>query len=443
MNFKRLLITTALSLSLACCASKGGDTGGGEPKAKTKLFTDIADFLETRGVTVTALTYIDAVSDEKVIYTDSFAGDSEYYPYFEFTVEGNVLEEALIALKTAEWTVPDAASEYGYECINKEETIEVDITYNDEDDLEYDIHAGTDFVIYSYADITGGGSEGGDEPDDDAICEEVAIAIAKNIYGDDQAAIEENMIYFLFYFVYTIVDGTDLVAAVDVGARYLPSGFTKDGETEIGTETEDDGSSYDYASAYYVREDGLVVEIDTYVSEEDATKTEIVFCIFLGYDGGEEEGDDSSDTIYEEIQNEDGSTTVNVDFSLLGDQGVFEGCISDGWLIAVNHSIENYNAPTYLDSGEALRLYHDTGLMFSAESEFRIVNIKFTSVSASKKTVLVDDTNLTITNGTYTVSNNEVTITPDEDKNDVVMDLNIGNSGHIAFSTLSFTYIAK
>ena len=437
MYFKRLLIATALSLSLVGCASKGGASGGGEPKAKTKLFTDIADFLETRGVTVTALNYIDSISDDKVIYTDSFAGDSEYYPYFEFTVEGDVVEEALAALKTAEWTVPDEASEYGYECINKEETIEVDITYNDEDDLEYDVHAGTDFVIYSYADITGG-----EEYDD--VCGEIASAIATNIYGDDQAAIEENMVVFLFYYyVYVTVDGTDLVAAVNGGVSYLPTGYTQLEEITTGTETEEDGSTYDYACAYYAYDGGVVVEVLSYLSEEEG-KTDIVFTVAFDDESYEDEdGGETSELIYEEVENQDGSITVNIDFSKLGNQGVFEGCASWDWTVGITHSADSYNAPTYLDNGEALRLYHETGLMFLVESEFRIVEIKFTSISASSKTILVDDTNLIVTNGTYAVNNNEVTITPEEDKTEVNMDLNIGSSGHIAFSTLSFTYIAR
>ena len=437
MYFKRLLIATALSLSLVGCASKGGASGGGEPKAKTKLFTDIADFLETRGVTVTALSYIDSISDDKVIYTDSFAGDSEYYPYFEFTVEGDVVEEALAALKTAEWTVPDEASEYGYECINKEETIEVDITYNDEDDLEYDVHAGTDFVIYSYADITGG-----EEYDD--VCGEIALAIATNIYGDDQAAIEENMVVFLFYYyVYVTVDGTDLVAAVNGGVSYLPTGYTQLEEITTGTETEEDGSTYDYACAYYAYDGGVVVEVLSYLSEEEG-KTDIVFTVAFDDESYEDEdGGETSELIYEEVENQDGSITVNIDFSKLGNQGVFEGCASWDWTVGITHSADSYNAPTYLDNGEALRLYHETGLMFLVESEFRIVEIKFTSISASSKTILVDDTNLIVTNGTYAVNNNEVTITPEEDKTEVNMDLNIGSSGHIAFSTLSFTYIAR
>lgn len=441
MNFKRLLVAAILSLSLVGCASNSGNSNGSysgdpEPAPKNKLLIDVCDFLETRGVKVESVPYFGTVSDDKVLYADSFAGDDEYAAYYEFVLKGDVVDAALAAFKADEWTVPTEQSEYGYECVNKDETIEIDIGFLTEADE--DVPAGTSFVVYSYADITGGGEEYDD------ICGEIALAIATNIYGDDQAAIEENMVVFLFYYyVYVTVDGTDLVAAVNSGVSYLPTGYTQLEEITTGTETEEDGSTYDYACAYYAYDGGVIVEILSYLSEEEG-KTDIVFTVAFDDESYEDEdGEETSDLIYEEVENQDGSITVNIDFSKLGNQGVFEGCASWDWTVGITHSADSYNAPTYLDNGEALRLYHETGLMFLVESEFRIVEIKFTSISASSKTILVDDTNLIVTNGTYAVNNNEVTITPEEDKTEVNMDLNIGSSGHIAFSTLSFTYIAR
>lgn len=272
MNFKRLIMTSILSLSLISCANNGGKT---EPPAKSNLLIDVCDFLESRGVTIENIPYIDKVNDDKVLYTDSYEGDEEYAAYYSFVLEGDVVEVALSALKTDEWDVPTDQTEYGYECLNKEETVEIDILYLEVADGE--VPAGTSFSVYAYDDLFNDGGQ------NDDLCQEYALMIATNIYGDDQAAIEENMFYFFYYFVYYTIDGTDLLAANNAAASYLPDGSTLTEEAKTGTDVDDEGIPYEHAISTYAYDDGVIVEIDTYLSEEEG-KIDITFSIF--YDGG-------------------------------------------------------------------------------------------------------------------------------------------------------------
>ena len=588
MNLKKLFLAAALSVSLASC------NGGGTP-SKNQLFHDISDFLETRSVTIDNIPYVDSAADSAVVYSDSFAGDDDYAPCFYFVIEGNVVEESLAALKAGEWTVPATASEYGYECVNKQHSVEIDISYvetaneqsgeyagtnyyvyafkdlypdyeeggeggnsgnvtsdivvdniiaflktrgvtvtsipyfgeikltdvvyyevedgtsgeyypcfyvildgdvvtealrafaaagwtvpttageygyecfNKEETVEIDIDyldptdpenegvGGTSFCVYSYADLNG---EGGDDDWDIDWTEPdaaVALAIATNIYGADAA--EENVGWLLFYYVLNTIDGNDLEAAITVAARYLPNGFTLAGAVEVETESDEEtGESYDVAYGAYANADGIVVEIDAYLSEEagkidvmyliyledeDVFDDEFDFSIFVDAKEGKTDATASSNV----VNNNDGSKTVTLDFTTMANQATFckqtVGDLTVKALMGENKS----NKPSYLTTTKpgcvnSLRIYWGTALEFSVPQGHEIVKIEFDSVRSKEgSTEYVDRNNLAIDNGTYTVSNNHVTITADENVNSLIMAINFAdNGGHIALANISVTY---
>ena len=571
MNLKKLFLTAAMSLSLASCTM-----GGGTP-SKNQLFHDVSDFLETRSVTIDGIPYIDSASDAAVIYSESIPGDDQYVPCFYFVIEGNVVNESLAALTAGEWTVPEKASEYGYECVNKQHTVEIDISYVETSDEANKIYAGTNYYVYAYADLNpnyneGDGGDGGDttsdvvvdniiaflktrgvtvtsipyfgdtkltdvvyyevedgasgdyypyfyvilegdvvnaalsafsaagwtvptQPDEEygyecfnatktveidilyvdptdpvnegiggtSFCvysyadfsseggddgwdidwsdpdAAVALAIATNIYGETDA--EDNVGWFLFYYVMSTVSGNDIEAAVAVAARYLPNGFTQEGNTTVDTDTDEDtGESYEYASATFVNADGIIVGIETALSEE-AGKIDVMYLIYADFDDEEDDGPSSQEGDANLVQNADGSYTATVDFSGLSDGALFKGQVVGDLTIGVEFEDEKAKEyPAYYTRGEALRIYHDTGLSFSVPTGHQILSVEFTCTDGNNNTVYVDDSNLTITGGTYTVNEKDVTITANPDVNKLVMMLNIGNKGNMAFTNISVTY---
>ena len=588
MNFKKLFLAAALSVTLASC-----DTGGNVTPSKNKLFADVVDFLETRDVTVDKIPYIDSASDSAVIYSESIAGDDDYAPCFYFVIQGNVVDESLAALKAGEWTVPETASEYGYECVNKPKTIEIDISYvetsdeankiyagtnyyvyayadlnsynesdnggnggntqsdvlvdniiaflktrsvtvislpyfgntklddvvyyevddgsgeyypcfyvilegdvvnnalaafrtagwtvptqasedygyecvNSDETVEIDILyldpadpenegvGGTSFCVYAYADLYGGGEEGGDDDwdidwtDPDAA---VALAIAANIFGEANA--EENVSWFLYFFVMNTIDGNDLEAAVAVAARYLPDGFTLEGAVEVDTETDEDtGESYDVGYGAYVNATGVIVEIDTYLSDEEG-KIDVMYWVFVeGEDDYDDTGDDfdfdsltdpksgstDANAAVNVTNNADGSKTSVFSFSQFANQATFNSQTAGDVTIKTKLGDNKSNKPAYFEKGASLRMYWGTALQFSVSQGHEIVKIEFDLVQAKSDTIMGEDLSLAILNGTYRVNNDHVTISATEGVNNVIMALDIGGSGHIAFANISVTY---
>ena len=433
MNFKKLLVAATMTVALASC-----NNGGGTTPSKNKLFSDIKDFLESREVVIEEMPYIDSIADSKVLHTESFEGDEEYIPYFYFVLEGDVLEPTFAALKAAEWTVPSEMSYYGYECFNKEETIEIDIFYSDEADEENGIYVGTNYYVYAYKDLVDD-SEGEDEGDDYDWTEPdaaVALAIATNIYG--AAAAEENVGWFFLYYVSNVVDGNDIQAAIPVAARYLPSGFNQVGEIATDTNTnEETGESYEYAYATFMNSDEIVVEIESALSNT-AGKIDVFYLIYAAEDGedldpGTQEGDANV------VQNPDGSYTATVDFSGFADQAVFEGQNVGDLSIGVIMDANKNNKPTYYTRGNSLRIYWGTGLSFSVPQGHELIKVEFTCTEGNSKTVDIDSSNLTVTGGTYTVNEKDVTINANQGVNNLSMVINL-TGGNVAITGIAVTY---
>ena len=417
-----------------------GDNGNGnnDSNKSDKLVDNIIAFLKTRGVTVTSLPYFgDTKLDDVVYYEVEDGATGDYYPCFYVVLEGDVVNAALQAFKTAGWTVPSQPSEYGYECVNATETVEIDILYLDPTDPENEGVGGTNFCVYAYDDLYG---EGGDDDWDIDWTEAdaaVALAIATNIYGETDA--EDNVGWFLFYYVMNTIDGNDLEAAVTVAARYLPDGFILVEAVEVETETDDEtGESYDIAYGSYANTDGIVVEIDASLSEEEG-KINVMYLIYLeGEDVFDDEpGDEEGDANV--VQNEDGSYTATVDFSDFSNGSTYSGQKIGDLTIGVVMDTNTQNRPTYYTSGDSLRIYWGTGLSFSVSEGHELVKVEFTCTTGNDKTVDIDDSNLAVTGGTYSVNEKDVTITANQGANELKMILNL-TKGNVAITGISVTY---
>lgn len=458
MKFKRALFTfAACGLALAACNST--------PSApqKSKLVGDVIDYLESRNVTIDTIPYIEYIDDVKVLKTDTFAGDDEYAPYFYFLIEGDVVSLTLEAFKGANWTVPEQESEFGYECVDPEKKIEIDCYYSEQEGDGTGI--GTNYYVYAYDDIYSGGDEGGDEGGDygddtwdDPAAEAVALEIATNIYGAEQA---ENYIgWFLSYYVESIVDGTDLKAAVRQHIQYLPQGFEMIGEITEETETDDDGT-YTYGYAGFMNDDLVVIEICSYLDEETAGKIDVYIYVY-SFEEIDDTGDDSGEgtpssfdfsvlTDAKEtktdaqatsnvVDNNDGSKTVTLDFTSMENQATICKQTVGDLSVKVKMGANTNNKPAYFTKNTALRIYWGTALEFSVPEGQSIVKVEFDSVQSKTDTIMVENNNLAIKGGSYTVNNNHVTINADENVNALIMALDIGTTGHIALSNISITY---
>ena len=457
MNFKKLFIAVTMTVALASCNNSAAPSTG-------KLLSDIKDFLETRQVTIESIPYIDSVADTSVLYSESFEGDSEYVPNFYFVLEGDVVEPSLTALKAADWTVPTQETEYGYECSNKEKTVEIDIFYSDKDDAGNGVRIGTNYYVYACSDLSGGTDSGDDSGDygdddwDDPASEAVALEIATNIYGAEQA---ENNIGWLFaYYVESIVDGTDLKAAVRQHIQYLPQGFEMIGEITEETETDDEGT-YTFGYAGFMNDDLVVIEICSYLDEETAGKIDVYIYVY-SFEEIDDTGDDSGEgtpssfdfsvlvdaketktdaqATSNVVNNNDGSKTVTLDFTSMENQATICKQTVGDLSVKVKMGDNTNNKPAYFTKNTALRIYWGTALEFSVPQGQSIVKVEFDSVQSKADTILVDKSNLAIKGGSYTVSDNHVTINADENVNALVMALDIGKTGHIALSNISITY---
>ena len=418
-------------------ADLSGEDGDNDETSDVVVDNIIA-FLKTRGVTVTSIPYFgDTKLDDTVYYEVEDGATGDYYPCFYVVLEGDVVNAALQAFKTAGWTVPNQAGDYGYECVNAAETVEIDIQYLDPTDPENEGIGGTSFCVYAYDDLYG---EGGDDDwdidwnDPDAA---IALAIATNIYGETDA--EDNVGWFLFYYVMNTIDGNDLEAAVTVAARYLPDGFILVEAVEVETETDDEtGESYDIAYGSYANTDGIVVEIDASLSEEEG-KINVMYLIYLEDEDvfDEEPGDEEGDANV--IQNEDGSYTATVDFSGFSNNSTYSGQKIGDLTIGVVMDTNTQNRPTYYTNGDSLRIYWGTGLSFSVSQGYELVKVEFTCTTGNDKTVDIDDSNLAVTGGTYSVNEKDVTITANQGVNELEMVLNL-TKGNVAITGISVTY---
>lgn len=274
MKFKKILFAvSACSLSLVSCTKTPA------APTKSKLVGDVLDYLETRQVTIETIPYIEYIDDSKVLDTDTFEGDDSYVPYFYFLLEGDVVELTLDALKKANWTVPATPDEdYGYECVDPDQKVEIDLYYSDKE--EEGSGVGTNYYVYAYADLSSD-DEGGDWGDlEDPAAEAVALQIAASIYGADAA--EDNVGWMFIYYVYNIVDGTDLRAAVQTATQHIPAGFVQDGEISVGTEVDEStGESYDAANALFYNDDNVNIYLEAAFSNEEG----IIDVAYLVYSG--------------------------------------------------------------------------------------------------------------------------------------------------------------
>ena len=435
MNFGKILFTlAACSLSLSACTTTP------VTPTKSKLVGDVIDYLESRNVTIETIPYIEYIDDAKVLDTDTFEGDDLYVPYFYFLLEGDVVDQTLEAFKKANWTVPATPDEdYGYECVDPDQKVEIDLYYSDVEDEGSGI--GTNYYVYAYADLSNNGDDSGDDLGDldDPAAEAVALVIATSIYGADAA--EDNVSWFFIYYVENTINGTDLRVAIQDATQHIPAGFAQDGEISIETETDEEtGESYELASAIFYNDDNVYIYLETTLSSEEG-KIDVIYLVYSDDGSGADSdddlpGDQEGDTNV--VINADGSKTVTVDFTGFADKATYSGqTIGDLTITAFKDA--GTNDTTYYQSGESLRIYWGTGLKFSVPQGNELVKIEFTCTTGNNKTVDVDESNLTITGGSYTVNEKDVIITANQGVNELSMLINL-DRGNVAITGISVTY---
>lgn len=114
--------------------------------------------------------------EEDVIYKDLSLDGFTSYSVLTIGIEGNVVTELLDAMSALDWSVPEESSEeYGYECADPNEVLEIDVSYLEEDYNGYP--AGTYCFVYYYSEIMGGGEEA--EEFDGTIVEGIAAVLAE------------------------------------------------------------------------------------------------------------------------------------------------------------------------------------------------------------------------------------------------------------------------
>lgn len=124
----------------------------GDPSAITELERDILEFLATRGVDdyegIEPLHYID---DTDVTEKKFVEESNENLARFEAKVSTSDIESDLIeSFDGCGWTVSDVETEYGWECVDPYELIEIDFSYSSTSG-----YIGTWIRVYAYADVTG------------------------------------------------------------------------------------------------------------------------------------------------------------------------------------------------------------------------------------------------------------------------------------------------
>lgn len=292
-NTKLLLAAIlGLSLSLAACNSasnnspKDGDYEGetNDPENPenpnlSQLYQDIVAFLTTRSIEQYQglPDFIGELTDDVVLNSYSSAGDDEYAAYFYFLLDGNLEEVALSALSELNWTVPAEPSEYGYECVDPTETVEIDLFYSDVVDEEAGVGVGTNFFVYAYDDLNGG-SEAVDVKD--APSYPVALSIAASL-DLDETAIETE--YYETYGCLVVYgndegDSAQLEASALKAVAFIPEGF--DATEPLSLEEDEDGPYY---SAVYANEEGISIALYVY-----STSATVISWEYQVYDPAEE-----------------------------------------------------------------------------------------------------------------------------------------------------------
>ena len=103
-------------------------------------------FLTSRGVTTVELPNFSALEASAIQESAVWDDSGWYYPCYQVIFDGNCVSTILGILTTAEWEVPATAGEYGYECFDPTGTVEIDVDYDEDDEV-------TSFTVYSYADL--------------------------------------------------------------------------------------------------------------------------------------------------------------------------------------------------------------------------------------------------------------------------------------------------
>ena len=89
------------------------------------------------------------IGEDEVYHVQMIIGDEEYYDQFTIAVDGNKEAAWVAILKAAEFDVPATPNQYGYECLDKTEEIEIDVIYDEESGYTY-------ASVYVYADLIDG-----------------------------------------------------------------------------------------------------------------------------------------------------------------------------------------------------------------------------------------------------------------------------------------------
>ena len=120
-----------------------------EKQYESASWSDVAlkfqeEWLTAKGLSVT-LPELTAPEGERFIFS-SMINEPGYYDCFEIMVKGNMESAWLEILKGVDYTIPETAGDYGYECIDPNGILEIDVMYESESGY-------TLANIYSYADF--------------------------------------------------------------------------------------------------------------------------------------------------------------------------------------------------------------------------------------------------------------------------------------------------
>lgn len=90
------------------------------------------------------------VGEGETYRVNKILDDEEYFDQFGIVAKGNKVEAWLGILRTAGFDIPtEPDEEYGYECVHSTGEVEIDVAYDEEDDITY-------ATLYKYADLLEG-----------------------------------------------------------------------------------------------------------------------------------------------------------------------------------------------------------------------------------------------------------------------------------------------
>ena len=393
----------------------------------------ISEFLVCRDAAIDNIPYIYDLKAEDVLYMEAYEESLFNAAFFILQIDGFVCEDILDAFVEAKWDVPSSPSEYGYECVDPTYTVEVDV-------LEDEDEGYTEVYIYAYADLFGGD----DEPEEytglpkDGVAaflearevKATAIPYVDSLKADDPVYMEylyEGLYSYPYFAIYV-----QNVTVSEILAYF----------NEANWDVPNSPSEYGYECVNPAK----TVEVDVCEDEleSDDGYLDVVSIVIYAYadlygEEGEDEGPTEEEGDANVVDNQDGTFTAHIDFSGFNDGSVYPGQSVGEVTVGVVMDTNQQNKPTYYSNGSSLRIYWGTGLSFTANEGHEIVDVKFTCTTGNDKTFDVNDSNLKVTGGTYSVSEKDVTITANSGVDALQFVIN-ATKGNVAITNISVTY---